>query len=36
VGLGVFAINADAAREVWQKARAEHREAGLAAASDDA
>jgi Co/Zn/Cd efflux system component len=27
VGLGIFAINADAAREVWSVARAEHREA---------
>jgi Co/Zn/Cd efflux system component len=36
VGLGIFAINADAARDVWQKARAEHREAGVAAAVDDA
>lgn len=26
VGLGIFAINADAAREVWSAARAEHRE----------
>jgi Co/Zn/Cd efflux system component len=25
VGLGIAAINADAAREVWQAARAEHR-----------
>jgi Co/Zn/Cd efflux system component len=29
VGLGIFAMNADAAREVWQEARKEHREAGL-------
>jgi Co/Zn/Cd efflux system component len=28
VGLGIFAINADAAREVWVEARKEHREAG--------
>ena len=27
VGLGIAAMNADAAREVWQAARAEHREA---------
>jgi Co/Zn/Cd efflux system component len=29
VGLGIFAMNADAAREVWQEARKEHREAGM-------
>jgi len=29
VGLGIFAINAGAAREVWTVARAEHREAQL-------
>jgi Co/Zn/Cd efflux system component len=29
VGLGIFAMNADAAREVWQEARKEQREAGL-------
>jgi Co/Zn/Cd efflux system component len=28
VGLGIFAMNADAAREVWQDARKELREAG--------
>jgi Co/Zn/Cd efflux system component len=27
LGLGIFAINADAARQVWNAARAEHREA---------
>jgi Co/Zn/Cd efflux system component len=27
VGLGIAAMNADAAREVWQAAREEHREA---------
>jgi Co/Zn/Cd efflux system component len=27
VGLGIAAMNADAAREVWQAARAEHRTA---------
>ena len=27
VGLGIAALNADAAREVWQTARAEHRTA---------
>lgn len=27
VGLGIFAMNADAAREVWQEAREEHRAA---------
>jgi Co/Zn/Cd efflux system component len=29
VGLGIFALNADAAREVWQEARREHRKARL-------
>ena len=29
VGLGIFAMNADAAREVWQEARKEHRDSGL-------
>src|SRR6266516_2494044 len=29
VGLGIFAINAGAGREVWTVARAEHREAQL-------
>ncbi|MDE2332988.1 MAG: cation transporter [Rhodospirillales bacterium] len=28
VGLGIGALNADAAREIWQAARAEHRDAG--------
>ncbi len=30
VGLGIMALNADAAREVWQAARDEHRTAGPA------